>query len=145
MRLARKVLPLLALSLSLWARPAEGSFELGLGADTWLRQDTGAFQLTLSVDTRLVRSVTLGGRFGVLLLTSPNEVGVPVDLRLRVHLQRLYIDALVGPWFLFDEPEPVRAHVGFGFGLSTRNLLFGIEVGYLRPSTILGLRLAFRL
>ena len=146
MRLARlgRAAPL-ALVLALWAGPAAASTELGLGADWWVDPEGGGFQLTLALDTPLAKSLTIGGRFGVLVLTSPNEFGVPVDLRLRVKLQRLYLDFLVGPWFLFDEPDPVRAHVAFGFGLLAGNITFGLEVGWLDPSTLVGLRLAFRL
>lgn len=146
MRLARlgRAAPL-ALGLALWAGPAAASVELGLGADYWVAPEGGGFQLTLAVDTPLARALTIGGRFGALVLTSPNQFGVPVDLRLRVRVQRVYFEGLVGPWFLFDEPDPVRAHVAFGFGLLASGVLFGLEVGWLDPSTIIGLRLAFRL
>lgn len=146
MRLARLVRAApLALGLALWAGPAAASTELGLGADYWVAPEGGGFQLTLALDTHLAKALTIGGRFGALILTSPNEFGVPVDLRLRVRLQRFYIDGLVGPWFLFDEPDPVRAHVAFGFGLLASGFTFGLEVGWLDPSTLLGLRIAFRL
>lgn len=140
-RLARSA----PLALALWAGPAAASVELGLGADYWVEPRGGEFQLTLAVDAPLARALTIGGRFGALVLTSPNQFGVPVDLRLRVRLQRVYLEGLVGPWFLFDQPSPVKAHVGFGFGLLASGLTFGLEVGWLDPSTIVGLRLAFRL
>lgn len=143
LRLARRAL--LALGLSLWAVPASASVELGLGADYWTGPQSGEFQLTLAVDTPLARHLTIGGRFGAMVLTAPNEFGVPVDFRLRVHVQRVYFEGLVGPWFLFDEPDPVRAHVAFGFGLLARGITFGLEVGWLDPSTLVGLRLAFRI
>ena len=135
----------LALVLALWPAPAAASVELGLGADYWVSPESGEFQLTLAVDTPLAKSLTIGGRFGALILTSPNEFGVPVDLRLRVKLHRVYFDFLVGPWFIFDEPDPVRAHVAFGFGLLASGLTFGLEVGWLDPSSLIGLRLGFRL
>ncbi len=143
LRLARSAL--LAVGLALWAVPASASVELGLGADYWTGPQSGEFQLTLAVDTPLARHLTIGGRFGAMVITAPNEFGVPVDFRLRVHVQRVYFEGLVGPWFLFDEPDPVRAHVAFGFGLFARGITFGLEVGYLEPSTLIGLRLAFRL
>ncbi len=146
MRLARLVRAApLALGLTLWAGPAAASTELGLGADWWVSPEGGGFQITLALDTPLAKSLTIGGRFGALVLTSPNDFGVPLDLRLRVKLHRLYIDGLVGPWFLFGESDPVRAHVAFGFGLLTSSLTFGLEVGWLDPSAIIGLRLGFRL
>ncbi len=146
MRLARLVgTAPLALGLALWAAPAAASVELGLGADYWVTPEDGAFQLTLAVDTPLAKALTIGGRFGAMVLTSPNEFGVPVDLRLRVKLHRIYIDGLVGPWFLFGETNPVRAHVAFGFGLLASGLTFGLEVGWLDPSTLIGLRLGFRI
>jgi hypothetical protein len=135
----------LALGLALWAGPAAASVELGLGADYWIEPADGAFQLTLAADTPLARALTVGGRFGVLFLSSAPAVGVPIDLRLRVHLQRLYMEGLVGPWFLFDRPDPVRAHVAFGFGILARGVTFGVEVGWLDPSTLVGIRLGFRI
>ena len=134
----------LALGL-LWAAPAAASVELGLGADYWVDPRGGEFQLTLAVDSWLARHLTIGGRFGALVLTQPNDFGVPVDLRLRVHVQRVYFDGLVGPWFLFGERSPVRAHVAFGFGILGPGLSFGLEVGWLDPSTLLGIRLGFRI
>ena len=146
MRLARlaSAAPL-ALGLALWAAPATASVELGLGADYWVGPERGDFQLTVAVDTPLSKALTIGGRFGALILTSPNDFAVPVDLRFRVRLQRLYLDGLVGPWFLFGESSPVRAHVAFGFGVLLSGFTLGLEVGWLDPSTLLGLRLGFRI
>ena len=145
MRLARLVRAApLVVGLALWAGPAAASVELGLGADYWVDPRGGAFQLTLAVETPLARALTIGGRFGALVLTSPNQFGVPVDLRLRVRVQRVYFDGLVGPWCLFGERNPVRAHVAFGFGLLAAGITFGLEVGWLDPSTLLGIRLGFR-
>ncbi len=135
----------LALGLAVWAGPASAAVELGLGADYWVEPQSGEFQLTLAVDTPLARHLTIGGRFGAMVITAPNEFGVPVDFRFRVHVQRIYFDGLVGPWFIFDEPRPVRTHVAFGFGLLARGITFGLEVGWLDPSTLVGLRLAFRI
>src|SRR5574341_1793486 len=89
---------LLALGLALWAAPAAASVDLGLGAGYSVEPRGGEFQLTLAVDAWLARHLTVGGRFGALVLTSPNEFGVPVDFRLRVRAQRIYFDGLVGPW-----------------------------------------------
>lgn len=145
MRPIRISLPLATLALLLWGRPAGAAVELGLGADYWTAPQRGEFQLTLAADTALARHIAVGGRFGALLTSGPSGVGVPIDLRLRVRIQRLYLEGLVGPWILFDEPDPVRIHVAFGFGLASGGLLFGLEVGYLDPSALVGLRLAFRL
>jgi len=72
----------LALGLALWAGPAGASTELGLGADWWVSPEGGGFQLTLALDTPLAKALTIGGRFGAMVLTSPNDFGVPVDLRV---------------------------------------------------------------
>lgn len=146
MRIARPVLTASCLlGLALWSRPATAAVQLGLGADYWFEPERGEFQLTLAVDTPLLRHLALGGRFGAALFTSPDRVAVPIDLRLRVRLQGLYLEGLVGPWILFDEPDPVRAHAAFGFGLAAAGVQLGVEVGYLHPSTLAGLRLAFRI
>ena len=90
------------------------------------------------------RHFSVGGRFGALFITPAPIVGIPVDLDLRVNIDRLYLEGLVGPWILFTG-APLRAHAGFGFGLQTRSLSFGLEVGYLQPAAHVGLRLGFRL
>ena len=119
------------------------SFGLGLGADYWF-ENTGLFNLTLDVKTPLARTVYLGGRFGALITTGPNTVGIPLDLQIGANIDRFYLEGLVGPWILFT-PNPVRAHVGFGFGLRTRVVSVGLELGYLTPSAMLGLRVGFQL
>lgn len=146
MPLSRLVLAApLALGLWLWATPAAASTELGLGADYWVDPRGGEFQLTLAVDAPLARALTVGGRFGAMVITAPNDFGVPLDFRLRAKVQRVYLEGLVGPWILFGERSPVRAHVAFGFGILAPGLTFGFEVGWLDPSTLVGLRLAFRI
>jgi hypothetical protein len=134
-----------ALAAVLWGRPAAAaSVQLGFGADYWFDPEVGTFELTAAVDTPIAKTVTVGGRFGVLITSGPNDLAIPIDLRLRVRTGRLYFEGLVGPWIIFTD-EPVRAHAALGFGLVTGNVSFGIEVGYLHPSAIAGVRLAFRL
>ena len=58
---------------------------------------------------------------------------------------RLYAEGLVGPWILFDDDDHVRLHAAFGFGLLTRSLSFGLEVGWLDPTSMIGVRVAFPL
>lgn len=116
---------------------------LGLGADWLLDPDRGALQLTLAVETPLARNVTLGGRFGAALLADPGRLGVPLDLRLRARLGRVYLDGLAGPWIVVGEGDALRVHGAVGFGLLGRNASFGLEVGWLDPTPMLGVRLAF--
>jgi hypothetical protein len=142
---ARVLIPLaFTVALLAGARPAAAAVELGLGAD-WIEGGTGEFNLTLAADTWLARRLTLGGRAGVAFFGDSNNVGVPIDARLRLHVQRIYFEGLVGPWFIFDSGTLFRFHGGFGFGLETRSLDVGLEVGVLRDLTMLGLRLAFRI
>lgn len=121
---------------------------LNLGADDWV-DVTGEFNLTLAVSAPLTRAFSIGGRFGALITSSPTVVGVPLDLDLRLAPRRtpIYAEFLVGPWILFQNDayrdNAVRAHVAFGFGYRSRVVELGIEVGYLDPKPIFGLRVGF--
>jgi hypothetical protein len=140
---ARHALALAAtLAVLGFARPAAASAEFGLGAD-WIRGGTGEFNLTIGVDTWLTRHVTVGGRFGAAFFDGSGSMGVPIDGRLRVHIERVYLEAMVGPWFIFDSGELFHFHGAFGFGLEARHVNFGLELGVLGDATMLGLRVAF--
>ena len=145
MTLVRAVLAAATLAALAAARPAAASTSLGLGADYLVDPSSGELQLTLAVDTRLVRHATIGVRFGAMYLNDPNRFGVPIDARLRIYGSRLYAEGLVGPWLVFDSGDTVRMHAAFGFGLLTKSLSFGVEVGWLDPTSMIGLRLAFRI
>lgn len=143
-RLAAALAVFAALSLAPSRADAAG-LTLGLGANYWLRS-SGVFNFDLTIDERVARSFSIGGRFGVSLLTGPARVGIPLDLTLRFDvLRQLYVELTGGPWIYFDDAAVVRAHIAFGFGMKTGNIMFGPEVGYLEPNGILGVRLAFRL
>lgn len=116
---------------------------VGLGADYWFHEE-GVFDLTVAVEGRLARRVTVGGRFGGLITSGPTTVGVPIDLVLRAELDRLYLEGMAGPWILFERAAPLRAHGAFGFGLQGPDVAFGVELGWLDPRPIAGIRLAFR-
>lgn len=142
---ARHLLPLFATLVALgFARPAEATIDLGLGAD-WIEGGTGEFNLTLAADTRLGRHLTMGGRAGVAFYESSDNIGIPIDVRLTLHVQRIYFEGLVGPWVLIDSGDLLRFHGAFGFGLESRGVDFGLEVGRLGDATILGLRVAFKI
>ena len=117
--------------------------QLGLGADWLLDPESGDFQLTFAASRYIAQNVSFGARFGALFLTDPGRVGVPIDARLRFHLDRLYIEGLVGPWIIFDDDDALRFHAGIGFGMYTRSFQLGLELGYLDPTGMVGLRLAF--
>lgn len=119
---------------------------LGLGADLVFGAPSGLFELTLAVDHRFARNLSVGGRFGALI-TSGGDVGAPIDLHLRAILSnRVYIEGLVGPWLFFGGGDVLVLHAAFGFGLITRSLEIGLEVGWLGGAgTMLGLRLAWRI
>jgi hypothetical protein len=134
-----------AAALAAAPAPAAARTELGLGADWLVDPEYGELQLTLAADTRLARSVTLGARFGMMYLSDPEEVGAPIDGRLRIRAGRLYAEGLVGPWLVFGSGDNVRLHAAFGFGLYTRSLTFGFEVGWLDPTSMIGVRVAFPL
>jgi hypothetical protein len=124
---------------------ANAGVRVGLGGDYWVNR-SGLFNLTLTAEGAVTRVIRVGGRFGALVTTSPNTFGVPLDLSLRASLARgrVYVEGLAGPWILFQN-DPVRAHVAFGFGISGGGFQIGLEVGYLTPAPIAGLRLAFNI
>jgi hypothetical protein len=138
---------LAAAALALLAAPprAAASTALGLGADWLVDPESGAFQLTLATDTRLAKHVTAGVRFGGLLLAEPGRVGAAVDGRLRFRSGRVYAEGLVGPWIVFDDDDSLRLHAAFGFGVLGRSASFGLEVGWLDPTSMVGVRVAFPL
>lgn len=127
------------------AAPAAASTSLGIGGDVLLEPGTGAFLLTLAGDTPLARHVTVGGRVGLLLQTGPTRTGVPMDLRLRGRFGRVYLEGLVGPWLVFRDGDALRFHGGVGFGLLARGFTFGLEVGWLDRTSLLGVRLSIPL
>lgn len=145
MRPLRIVLALSALSLLLAASPAAARTALGLGADYLIDPEVGEFQLTFAPETRLARGLTMGVRFGALIITESEDVGVPIDFRLRLRTQGLYVDGLVGPWLVFDSGDTLRLHGAFGFGLLSGRTSLGLEVGWLEHTGMIGLRLAFSL
>jgi hypothetical protein len=159
MRRLRIALVLSALALLVTASPAEArragrrarthaastNVALGLGADYLVDPETGEFQLTLAVETPIARGLTAGARFGALVTSDPTDVGAPIDFRLRLRSRGLYLDGLVGPWLIFDSGDTLRFHAGFGFGILTGSMSLGLEVGYLDPTGMIGLRLAFSL
>ncbi len=141
---ARCLIPLALLALLALTRPAAAATALGLGAD-WIEGNHGDFNLTLSVDKYLASTFSVGGRAGAAFFEHDNRIGVPLDLRLGLHIQRVYFEGLVGPWMQFDSDDLLHFHVAFGFGLESRSLAGGLEVGRLDHAAMIGLRLAFRL
>jgi hypothetical protein len=145
MRCAKLLVLALTIATVALPKPARAAhYDLGLGANYWFDAQSGLFDLTLRVSTRLARRLSVGGRFGAALVTSPSTAAIPLDITLRGNLSRAYVEALAGPWIFF-EGDAVRGHVAGGFGLQTRDVSAGIEVGYLSPHAILGFKLAFPL
>lgn len=126
-----------------WARPASATARLGLGADWLVDPERGALELTLAGERQVVRNLAVGGRVGVLLLSGPTRLGVPLDASLRLRLGRFYVEGLAGPWVVFDDGDALRLHAAIGIGLVARGVQLGLEVGYLDPTSMIGLRLAF--
>lgn len=141
----RTVLAAAAFALLVLARPAHAGAALGLGADWLVDPAEGELQLTVAADTRLVRHVTLGVRFGMMYFGDTQYVGAPIDGRLRLRVGRIYAEGLVGPWFVFGGRDTVRLHGAFGFGVHTRSLAFGFEVGWVDPTPLIGFRVTFPL
>lgn len=135
---------LAVMTLPALARAAHASVNLGLGAD-WIEGGNKDFNLTLGADSFLTRNLSLGGRAGIAFFDDSDHLGIPVDLRLKLHVQRIYFEGLVGPWFIFDSNDLFDFHAAFGFGIEAGNVAFGLEVGKLSHATMVGLRLLFRL
>jgi hypothetical protein len=138
------VVLLAAMALPGLARPAHASVNLGLGAD-WIEGGSKDFNLTLGADSFIAHNLSLGGRAGVAFFDNSHNLGIPVDLRLKLHVQRIYFEGLVGPWFILDSGDLFEFHAAFGFGVEAGNIAFGLEVGKLSHATMVGLRLLFRL
>jgi hypothetical protein len=132
------------LALVAHASPAAASANLGLGAD-WVEGGSGEFNLTLGADSYLARNFSIGGRGGVAFFDRGHTVAVPIDLCLKLHVQQIYFEGLVGPWLFFDSSDLFYFHGAFGFGIESRGIAFGLEVGRLSNATLVGLRLLFRL
>jgi len=144
MRLASSFVLALALSAIVAPNPAEAStYRLGLGANYWFEK-SGIFDATLAITTPVARRLSIGGRFGAALVTSPSTAALPLDLVLRGSFRRVYVEGVAGPWIFF-EGDALRAHAGLGIGLRARNVSAGIEVAYLHPNAILGFKVAFAL
>jgi hypothetical protein len=140
----RLFLGVLLMAALAWARPASALARIGLGADWLVDPQDGAFQLTLAGEKQVVRGLDVGGRIGVLLLTSPSHLGVPIDASLRLRLGRFYVEGLAGPWIVFDAGDALKLHAAVGMGLVSRGgVTVGLEVGWLDPTSMLGLRVAF--
>ncbi len=145
MRSLRTVLAAVALAALAAPRPAAASVALGLGGDYLLDPESGELQLTLAVQGRLARYASLGVRFGGMYLEEPDRFGIPIDARLRLAGGGIYAEGLAGPWIIPDDDDSLRLHAAFGFGLYTRSVSFGVEVGWLDPTSMVGLRIAFPL
>ena len=139
---------LVFLALAAHARPAAASVNLELGAD-WVEGGSGEFNLTLGADTFVAHNFSIGGRGGVAFFDHhfdrAHTVAVPLDLRLKLHVQQIYFEGLVGPWIVFDSDDLFYFHAAFGFGIESNSVAFGLEVGRLSDTTLVGLRLLFRL
>ena len=141
----RAVAAAAAFAVLLSSAPARATrFDLGLGASYWFN-DKAVFDLNFALRAPVARQLSVGGRIGALLITTGPDLGVPADLLLRVTIGRAYLEGAVGPWILFGSYRHIRAHAGFGFGLQAGAVSVGLEVGYLHPSPLLSLRVAFAL
>lgn len=140
-------LPLLTLCTALFAAPAAHamSLGLGLGGGYWFA-GSPEFDFHISARERLGEHVSAGLRAGVLFNTaSPAVVGAPIDVVVRFHITRLYIDGFGGPTFLFGGNTFLAGRAGIGIGLWAKHFSVGVEVGWLQPSAFMLLRLGFTL
>jgi hypothetical protein len=141
---ARCLIPLALLALLAHPRPADAAVALGLGGD-WIQGNHGEFNLTINLDKYLAHYFSVGGRAGAAFFEHDDRIGIPVDLKLGLHIQSVYFEGLVGPWMQFDSDDLFHFHVAFGFGFESRNLAGGLEVGRLDHAAMVGLRFALKL
>ena len=126
------------------SRSEAAQVRLTLGADYHF--DRGAlFELMGSVDFHIAGPLSLGPRIGLAAVTRENGVALPLDLDLRLSPRGapVYLDVLLGPWIFF-QGDTLRAHAALGFGYQGRSFGIGLEVGYLEPAPLLGLRVGWR-
>ncbi|MCE9671892.1 hypothetical protein LY474_29220 [Myxococcus stipitatus] len=147
MKLLRPSLGVL-FAVALFAVPATSqaaNVRLGLGADYWI-DDSAAFNFTLAVEGKIAGPISVGARFGAALITEGNDVAIPLDLLIRANIAsaRVYIEGLVGPWIVLGRGDEFRGHAAFGFGLQGKAASIGVEVGYLDPNPIIGLKFGYR-
>jgi hypothetical protein len=147
MKLLRPFLGGLLLALAVGLAPARSEaaiVRLHAGADYQL-DTTPLFLLALGVETPLAGPLSIGGRFGALIATRPNDLGAPIDLVLRLRFGRtpIYVEGTAGPWIFFGG-DTFRGHGAFGFGFQGRSISLGLEVGWLDPKALIGARLGWR-
>ncbi|RYZ42595.1 MAG: hypothetical protein EOO71_07390 [Myxococcaceae bacterium] len=122
---------------------AAAGVRLGVGADYWV-DTSAAFNFTLGVEGHVAGPIFVGARFGAVLVTDGNIIGVPLDISIRANVGRtVYVEGLAGPWIFF-KGDTFKAHAAFGFGLQGKAASIGVEVGYLDPNPIIGLRLGYK-
>ena len=153
LRSFRRLTAAAALSAALAATPSQAGVRLELGGDWTYYYYGGTLELMIGVNGALAKHITVGGRFGGLFAAygtvfgTYGSIGAPIDFELRANVGdgRVYLGGLVGPWLMFDGGFPLRFHGAFEFGLNAGSFSFGLELGYLNPSPIAGLRIAFRI
>ena len=143
----RGALSLLILG-GLLSLPLRAGAELRLeaGGHYWVGR-SGLFEAGLAVETRMARALSVGGRFGGFVTTGPGSLGVPLDLTLRFHLARgqAWLAAYGGAFLDFGGGTWLRGHASVAFGLKSHGVLIGLEIGYLQPAPLMGLRFAWRI
>jgi hypothetical protein len=146
----RRLFRIVLLTLALLAVPAAASahpvhVRLGVGAHYWFVK-SGLFDLTLAVDGIIVGPLYVGGRVGAAVRTEPTKATIPIDILIGVILADglIYIEGTGGPWIAIDQNDVLRGHGALGFGFMRGLFWVGVEIGYLEPNAILGLRLGLR-
>ena len=133
---------LCALVVSLHPAPAR-AFELSASAAYWT-ENSSAFTVTLGKLWDLP-GFQLGPRVGFAYVTSPNSVGVPADLVLRIPITTFYIEGQAGAWLFFSRDPIVRFHATGGGGLELGPVRIGVEGGFLYNGGLIGARVSFAL
>src|SRR5262245_7812974 len=120
-----------------------GAFEVSAGAGYWT-ENSSAFTVTLGKLWDLP-GFQLGPRVGFAYVTSPNSIGVPADLVLRIPIATFYIEGQAGAWLFFSRDPIVRFHATGGGGLELGPVRIGAEGGFLYNGGLIGARVSFAL
>lgn len=113
----------------------DGAFGYWFSGTPQLQARLGVHQrfATLGNSSSLVGAL----RSGVLFHTVGSRLGIPLDVALELRFGPISFGAVGGVWFLFNEVDVIRAHVGGEFGVRVWKLRLSLEAGWLQSAPLL--------
>jgi hypothetical protein len=116
--------------------------EVDVAGGSWFN-GSPPLQARLGVHQQLAKigerfRLVLGLDAGLLVHTVGGRLGIPVDLTLALHVSRVFLAVVGGPWFHVNDGEVLRAHVGGEFGVTFGKVSsVSVEAGWLQPAPLL--------